>query len=332
MTCDYAATDTDCTTSSQNCIAGACRTPVSVGFCRLQYPDTITDVATGKVTTYGRVYVAGVTDQTTQTDADPRVVAQVGYGDTGTTPDTWSAWTDAAPNSAYDGATSGEANNDEYQADLTLPAAPGQSFDTAYRFSGDGGLTWTYCDAGNSGSSDGFNTPGAMTVEGAYFSEYIEGSGNNKAVEIANPGSSAFDLTGCEVQVYANGASTSNHIDISAAGSIAAGGVYVVCNTGYVLSDAAKCDLTTGSANWNGDDAVALACNGVTYDVIGQIGTDPGTNWGSGLTSTLDHTLLRECTQTVGDLDGSDAFDPSVEWAGYAKDTSYLGAVNCPLP
>ena len=36
---------------------------------------------------------------------------------------------------------------------------------------------------------------------------------------------------------------------------------------------------------------VALKKEGLIIDVIGQIGTDPGTEWGSGLTSTADNTL-----------------------------------------
>jgi uncharacterized protein len=55
--------------------------------------------------------------------------------------------------------------------------------------------------------------------------------------------------------------------------------------------------------------------------VIGQIGFDPGTEWGTGLVSTADNTLRRKDTVCAGDPDGSNAFDPSVEWDGYAQDT-----------
>jgi hypothetical protein len=39
----------------------------------------------------------------------------------------------------------------------------GSTGDTG-RFSGDGGRTWTYCDTGDAGSSDGFNAPGVLIV------------------------------------------------------------------------------------------------------------------------------------------------------------------------
>ena len=55
--------------------------------------------------------------------------------------------------------------------------------------------------------------------------------------------------------------------------------------------------------------------------MIGQIGVDPGTNWGTGLVSTLDHTLRRKVTVCSGDPIGSDAFDPAPEWDGFAQDT-----------
>jgi hypothetical protein len=47
--------------------------------------------------------------------------------------------------------------------------------------------------------------------------------------------------------------------------------------------------------------------------VIGQIGFDPGSEWGSGLTSTADNTLRRKPSIEAGDPNGTDAFDPSIQ-------------------
>lgn len=66
---------------------------------------------------------------------------------------------------------------------------------------------------------------------------------------------------------------------------------------------------------------MALTHSGVAIDIIGQIGLDPGQEWGSGLTSTRDHTLRRKASVTAGDTDGTDTFDPSVEWDGFPVDT-----------
>ena len=45
---------------------------------------------------------------------------------------------------------------------------------------------------------------------------------------------------------------------------------------------------------FNGDDAVVLRRGSTILDVIGQVGLDPGSEWGSGLTSTADNTIRRK--------------------------------------
>ena len=83
----------------------------------------------------------------------------------------------------------------------------------------------------------------------------------------------------------------------------------------------AQADQTNGSGWFNGDDAVVLRKGTTDIDVIGQIGFDPGTEWGSGLTSTADNTLRRNSTICAGDPNGADAFDPALEWEGFATNT-----------
>jgi predicted extracellular nuclease len=159
-----------------------------------------------------------------------------------------------------------------------------------------------------------------------FFSEYIEGTSNNKALEIYNGTASAVNLAagGYVVQMFFNGG-TSSGLSSSLTGSIAAGDVFVLANplaAPAILSQADQ--ITTSSAWYNGDDAVVLRKGGVSgpiVDVIGQVGFDPGTEWGSGLTSTQDNTLRRKVTVTTGDTNGADAFNPSVEWDGVAVDT-----------
>ena len=158
------------------------------------------------------------------------------------------------------------------------------------------------------------------------ISEYVEGSGFNKAVEIYNPSASAVDLaaSGYALRVYFNGSTTSTSVPLT--GTVAAGDVFVLTQatvgTNVVSPDLlAKADLTTTVSLFNGDDAIALVKNNVVVDVFGQIGVDPGTAWGTGDTSTVNHTLRRLPSVVVGDTDGSNAFDPSVEWAGFPQDT-----------
>jgi hypothetical protein len=138
----------------------------TIDFCRVQFPTTIMATAGMSTTVFGRVYAMGLTTRTTGTDTDALLVGEVGSGPDGSHPSTpgWT-WTRATANSAYGPGSAGfEANNDEYQGSLSRPSAG--SFDFAFRFSGDGGLTWTYCDTLDAGSSDGYQLAhaGSLTV------------------------------------------------------------------------------------------------------------------------------------------------------------------------
>ena len=155
-----------------------------------------------------------------------------------------------------------------------------------------------------------------------FFSEYIEGSSNNKALEIFNGTGAPVDLGASDytIQMFFNGSSSAG-LTLDLTGTVANGDVFVVAHSSADAAILAEADQTNGAGWFNGDDAVVLSKGGVTLDVIGQIGFDPGSEWGSGLTSTANNTLRRKDTIQSGDPDGSDAFDPAAEWDGYATDT-----------
>jgi hypothetical protein len=164
---------------------------------------------------------------------------------------------------------------------------------------------------------------------GILFSQYLEPTtGNNKYVEITNLESGDFDLTGCNVNKYTNGGTSPTSIALS--GTLASGEVYLVCHSSASFTTGGACDVLSGSLDFNGDDALELECGGTTYDVIGQIGVDPGSYWGTSPT-TQDVSLMRTCVSS-GDADGSDVFDPADEWVELATDdASNLGLPNtCP--
>ncbi|MCA1571800.1 MAG: ExeM/NucH family extracellular endonuclease [Chloroflexi bacterium] len=163
-----------------------------------------------------------------------------------------------------------------------------------------------------------------------FFSEYIEGSSNNKALEIYNGTGAQVDLAanGYAVWMYFNGnALDSSALKINLTGTVDAGDVFVLAQSTANATIRGQADQTNGSGWFNGDDAVALRKGTTVLDVIGQIGFDPGTEWGSGLTGTADNTLRRKAAIEAGDPDGSDVFDPAVQWDGFATDTfNGLGA------
>jgi predicted extracellular nuclease len=168
----------------------------------------------------------------------------------------------------------------------------------------------------------GTATPAHALAADLFFSEYIEGSSNNKALEIFNGTGAAVDLTAgaYNVQMFFNG-SASAGLTINLAGTVAAGDVHVVAQASAAAAILAQADQTNGAGWFNGDDAVVLRKGTTVVDVIGQVGFDPGTEWGAALASTADNTLTRKNTICAADANGGDAFDPSVEWDGFATDT-----------
>jgi hypothetical protein len=166
----------------------------------------------------------------------------------------------------------------------------------------------------------------AGAVPNLFFSEYIEGTGNNKAIEIYNSSGSSINLSGYSVNVYSNGNNSAGLV-INLTGTIAANDVFVLAHQNANPAILAQADQTSAGGWYNGNDAIALQYGSTLIDVIGQIGFNPGTEWGTGLTSTEDNTLVRKCSVAQGDANGSDAFNPSVEWNGYSVDTTtYLGS------
>ncbi|MBU0677577.1 MAG: lamin tail domain-containing protein [Verrucomicrobia bacterium] len=189
-------------------------------------------------------------------------------------------------------------------------------------FSTDGCHTqdWIVCDGNiNTNASAG-------TV---IISEYIEGSDFNKAIEIYNstPQNVSFGDDSYYLQIYGGG-STNPSYQISLTGTVASGDAYVAVAqrpSGVSTQLVALADARYSGLQWfNGDDAIVLRMNGTTgpvLDVIGQVGFDPGTKWGSGDISTLDHTLVRKSFVTFGDTNPSNTFEPSEEWNGFPQDT-----------
>ncbi len=171
-----------------------------------------------------------------------------------------------------------------------------------------------------------------------FFSEYIEGSSSNKALEIYNPTDATVDLAGYEIWRIANGGDWSegegNAVDLSGY-SVDAGDVFVICNSSIAEEYSGECDiLGTTATYYNGDDAVGLAHNGVLIDAVGEEGDDPGSGWAvAGITdATKEHTLVRKASVTQGNTDwassaGTDACDS--EWSVYDQNTfDYLGSHN----
>ncbi|MRH44213.1 hypothetical protein GH741_16340 [Aquibacillus halophilus] len=168
-------------------------------------------------------------------------------------------------------------------------------------------------------------TVNAETSQDLFISEYIEGSSYNKAIEIYNGTGNEVDLSTYSLELYTNGGSSPNST-MTLSGTLASGEVYVLANSRASADIMAVTDETGSVINFNGDDAIVLKNNDSVVDSFGQVGVDPGSAWGSDV-STANSTLVRNTSILAGDTNPSDVFDPSVEWTGFAQDDfSHLGS------
>lgn len=171
----------------------------------------------------------------------------------------------------------------------------------------------------------------AQTPTDLFVSEYVEGSSNNKAIEIYNGTGSAVDLTAGNyvLQYYFNG-STSAGLSIALTGTVSTGDVLVVAQSSADAALLAQADQTNGSGWFNGDDAIVLrkgGSGGTVLDSIGQVGVDPGSEWGG---VTADNTLRRKDTVCAGDTTINDAFDPTIEWDSFTSNTTTWASWSAP--
>jgi len=186
-----------------------------------------------------------------------------------------------------------------------------------------------------------------------FFSEYVEGSSNNKAVEIYNPTDAPIDLSSYSIERYSNGSdAVSDEMNLS--GTINAGETWIVTNSdtnstnefGYVMVE-----LYNMADQWapiypsplymNGNDAMTLSKNGSIIDIIGKIGEDPGDAWTDDATAgftdanggawwTKNHTLVRKASVKSGVTTSPILFNPAAEWDSLSMNTwTNLGTHEC---
>jgi len=148
-----------------------------------------------------------------------------------------------------------------------------------------------------------------------FFSEYLEGSSNNKALEIFNPTSSVINLADYRLFKSLNGGASKTELNLK--GSIAPGDVYVIVGSQSDTVMKQVADTIVGFLNHNGNDAFALLHLNDTIDVIGRIGEDPGQSWPVGSGSTINHTLIRKYYQYRPQNDWNIA---ATQWDAYPID------------
>lgn len=165
-----------------------------------------------------------------------------------------------------------------------------------------------------------------------FISEYVEGSGFNKSIEIYNPTSSPIDLSNYRLLKFTNGATTPG-TPTPLSGVVQPYDVRVFTvdeRSGSNPPDAALQAVTDSFMNtntgtepmyFNGDDALLLLnSSNDTIDIFGKIGEDPGTSWNNGGVSTANQTLIRKPWVQEGVTSNPAFFDPSEEWIELPQD------------
>lgn len=150
------------------------------------------------------------------------------------------------------------------------------------------------------------------------ISEYVEGSSNNKAIELYNPSAVSIDLSQYQLKFFFNG-STAAGTSIALSGMLNAGATYVIADNDASSEILAKTQLVSTASFFNGDDAVVLYKQDEVIDSLGQVGVDPGSQWGSGDLSTQDNTIRRKTDALTADTVINDEVSLT-NWLGFAKD------------
>lgn len=272
-----------------------------VDFANIQSPTAATITESNTVTVYAQVYEPSVTEAAGQ---GAGITAEIGYSTSNTTPDgTWT-WLPANYNIDF-------FNNDEYQAVLGAGLSPGTYY-YASRFIKTGSSTYVYGGtAGVWNNDNGVLTVNALGEPVAtaanpigvtsftanwsavtdatsyeidvyeqttsfatdlFISEYVEGSSNNKYIEIFNGTGASVDLADYDLVNYSNG-SFSVSSTLALTGALANNTTYVIRNTGAVTWGGTSNLVNNTVLGFNGNDVIALRYLGTNIDVVGTIGS-----------------------------------------------------------
>ena len=158
-----------------------------------------------------------------------------------------------------------------------------------------------------------------------FFSEYVEGSSNNKAIEIFNGTGAPVDLSQYTVKLASNGGTWSTSNSVTLSGTLNNNDVFVIANSQANQTILDVADLTHTVTYFNGNDCLGLFHGDTMIDIIGVYQQDPGTAWPvAGIDgATLNHTLIRKPEVVQGNTDwlsGAGTNIDNSEWIVHPQD------------
>ncbi len=182
-----------------------------------------------------------------------------------------------------------------------------------------------------------------------FISEYVVGTGNDKAYELYNPTNAPINLNGYVLQRWSNGEAASTDETILM-GTIPAYGTWVVANgqtedidLGTFISPGVSPELQAladqldnpypAPTFMNGNDALVLVLNGsIICDIFGKPAEDPGTAWSApdGTFITNSQTMVRKPEITGGVTSIPTTFLPMAQYDTLGTDNwTNLGMHAC---
>ncbi|MFV8370560.1 endonuclease [Flavobacterium sp. LB2R40] len=195
----------------------------------------------------------------------------------------------------------------------TTTTISGLTASTAYSFS----VKATDAAGNISGASNTVNATtsptGGSAATDLLFSEYIEGSSNNKALEISNATGTAINLSIYRIKKQTNGAGAWS-TGLALTGTLNNGSKYTIVNSSMASScyPTSSANLSTSATEmtFNGNDAVGLFKNGVLIDIIGTFN-------GGTANFAADQTLRRKASVTSP----TTTFNKTTQWDSFTSDT-----------
>ena len=201
-----------------------------------------------------------------------------------------------------------------------------QNFDTWGQYASMGPIDAPDGWSASSGKVN-YNVPPGRPPAEVFISQYVEGIGNNKAIEIYNGTLSNLDLAAGNyvLQQYNNGTTTPS-VSISLSGELQPGTCLVVARPGFPTNyapDEAITDvpllLTNKNLTFNGDDVVVLLRGSTVLDRVGQVGANAvGATWNL---YARNRTLTRKQTLFTGTVSAVTAVFPQDDWIVSPSDT-----------
>ncbi len=160
-------------------------------------------------------------------------------------------------------------------------------------------------------------------------SQYYEGAGSNKFIELKNVGGTAFDLGTLRIGRWSNNDREGYKNDLAPgfstalSGSLAAEGIFLIAASGAAApAYALPPDLTSAVASFNGDDSIGVytVTSGTTFETANLVDAIGFTS----ATQGLDTSFVRVTTAPGFDL----TFGSSVDTFPDAWDEASILSVN----